>query len=144
MCGGVEAREADKVWKIYFPYDKAAFPVMLEDTGQIDWIAWGRREHQPGGGPVGGWAKLDTVQAGGWERFHPRRGFGMVQRFMEKEGSRGDKHRPSHWFDIPEGYALECLVLGEGDARQVYVVTTDPPAEYAWIHDRWPHLVLAR
>lgn len=43
-------------------------------------------------------------------------------------------------FDVPEGYALECLVLGEGEQRQVYIVTTDAPAEYACIHDRWPLL----
>ncbi len=28
MCGGLEAREADKVWKIYFPNPKAAIPVL--------------------------------------------------------------------------------------------------------------------
>ncbi len=38
MCGGVEAREADKIWRIYFPNPKAAFPVLLEDSGQRDWI----------------------------------------------------------------------------------------------------------
>lgn len=38
MCGGVEAREADKVWQIYFPNPKAAIPVLLEDSGQLDWI----------------------------------------------------------------------------------------------------------
>jgi len=42
----------------------------------------------------------------------------MVQRFMEKEG----------------------LVIGEGEQRRAYIVTTDPPAEYAWIHDQWPLL----
>ena len=138
MCGGVEAREADKVWKIYFPNPKAAIPVLLEDTGQLDWIHWGRRKEEAGSGPQGGWARLSTVAAGGWAKHKPPRGFGMVQRFMEKEGQPGDKNRPSHWFDVPEGYALECLVIGEGEQQRVYVVTTDPPEEYAWIHDRWP------
>jgi len=64
-----------------------------------------------------------------------------VQRFMEKEGQPGEKNRPSHWFDVPEGFALECLVIGEGEQRRAYVVTTEPPAEHAWIHDRWPLLV---
>jgi hypothetical protein len=129
MCGGVEAREADKIWKIYFPNPKAALPVLLEDSGQLDWIKWGRRKEQPGHEPQGGWAKLSTVQAGG-----------MVQRFMEKEGQPGEKNRPSHWFDVPEGYALECLVIGEGELRRGYVVTIEAPTEYAWIHDRWPLL----
>lgn len=138
MCGGVEAREADKVWKIYFPSPKAAIPVLLEDSGQLDWICWGRRDNEPSHEPRGGWARLESIQAGMWAKYHPRRGFGLVQRFMEKEGQPGDKNRPSHWFDVAEGCGLECLVLGEGENRRVYVVTTDPPPEYAWIHDRWP------
>lgn len=140
MCGGVEAREADKVWRIYFPNPKAAIPVQMEGSVQLDWIHWGRRKEEPGSSPQGGWARLSTVEAGGWDRYKPRRGFGMVERFMEKEGRLGDKNRPSHWFDVPQGYALECLIIGEGEQRRVYVVTTDPPEEYAWIHDRWPLL----
>lgn len=62
----------------------------------------------------------------------------MAQRFMEKEGRPGEKNRISRWFDAPEGYALECLVIGEGEQRQGYFVTTPPPAEHSWIHDRWP------
>ncbi|BFN27523.1 hypothetical protein PSCT_04515 [Pseudomonas sp. SCT] len=144
MCGGVEAREADKVWKIYFPNPKAAIPVLLEESGQLDWIHWGRRKEELGTGPQGGWARLSTVQSGGWEKYMPRRGFGMVQRYMEKEGRPGEKNRLSHWFDVPEGYALECLVIGEGEQRRVYVVTTAPPAEYEWIHDRWPLLTVVK
>ncbi|MFI9673115.1 hypothetical protein PA6566_01178 [Pseudomonas aeruginosa] len=64
----------------------------------------------------------------------------MVQRFMEKDGQPGDKNRQSHWFDVPDGTALECLVLGENVQRRVYIVTTNAPSEYAWIHDRWPLL----
>ena len=64
----------------------------------------------------------------------------MVQRFMEKDGHPGDKNRQSHWFDVPEGSALECLVIGEGEQRRVHIVTTNAPAEYTWIHDRWPLL----
>ncbi len=129
MCGGVEAREADKVWKIYFPNPKAALPVLLEGSGQLDWIQWGRRKEEPGEGPPGGWARLSTVKAGGWARYRPQRGLAMAHRFTEKDGHPGDKNRQSHWFDVPEGYALECLVLGEGEQRRAYIVTTDSPAE---------------
>lgn len=43
MCGGVEAREADRVWRIYFPHPKADIPVQLDDSGQLDWFPWGVR-----------------------------------------------------------------------------------------------------
>ncbi|RMH92748.1 hypothetical protein EA797_04410 [Stutzerimonas zhaodongensis] len=52
---------------------------------------------------------------------------------MEKDASR-----MSHWFEMQEGFALDCLVLREGDQRRVYVVTSTPPEEFSWIHDRWP------
>ena len=65
MCGGVEAREADKIWKIYFPNLKAAMPILLENSEQLDWISWGRRKDESGKGPQGDWTRLNTVQAGG-------------------------------------------------------------------------------
>ena len=34
-------------------------------------------------------------------------------------------------------YALECLVVGEGEKRRIFITTTVPPTEHAWIHDRW-------
>ncbi|OSO71396.1 hypothetical protein B6N17_020410 [Stutzerimonas stutzeri] len=53
-----------------------------------------------------------------------------------------DAERTSHWFDVEPGFALDCLVLGEGDQRRVYVITSSPPEEFAWIHDRWPMATL--
>jgi len=49
-----------------------------------------------------------------------------------------DAERVSHWFNVDNGCALECLVIGKDDERRVYVVTTTPPQEFAWVHDRWP------
>jgi len=49
-----------------------------------------------------------------------------------------DADRVSHWFDMNPGFALECMVVGEGEDQRVYIVTTSPPEQYAWIHDRWP------
>lgn len=34
-----------------------------------------------------------------------------------------------HWFDVPEGSALECLAIG-GEQQRVYVGTIEPPVEY--------------
>lgn len=141
MCGGVEAREADRIWRIYFPNPKAALPV-LDESGQLEWITWGRRKGEPGGGPPGGWARSETIANGGWDKYQPRRAIAVVQRFMEKEGSAdsGGK-RPSHWFDVPADSALDCIIIVDGQKTRAYLVTTEPPAEYHWIHDRWPLLV---
>jgi hypothetical protein len=136
MCGGVEARDKDRAYqavKVYFPNPKAVFSVILDDGTDLGWVPWGRRKEQAGSGPQGGWAKLETVERGGWEKYHPQGALGLISRYMEK-----DAERDSHWFDMAEGYALECLVIGESEVRRVYVVTTTPPEEFAWIHDRWP------
>ncbi|WP_421684487.1 hypothetical protein HKW98_09070 [Stutzerimonas urumqiensis] len=133
MCGGVEARDAERSYKVYFPNPKAAIPVMLEGGEALGWVRWGRRREEPGKGPQGGWARLETVERGGWDKYQPLRAYGLVQAYMEK-----DADRKSHWFQMDAGFALDCLVLGEGEERRVYVVTSAPPAEYSWIHDRWP------
>jgi hypothetical protein len=138
MCGGVEAKDKNRAYeavKVYFPNPKAAFPVMLEDGTDLGWVPWGRRKVQAGDGPPGGWAKRETIDRGGWDKYRPQRALGLISRYMEK-----DAQRVSHWFDMNDAYALECLVIGEADQRRVYVVTAAPPAEYAGIHDRWPVL----
>ena len=80
--------------------------------------------------------RLDSVQAGKWQRFHPRPVLLPVQSFMEK-----DHERQSHWIDVPAGQLMQGLLATHEDQARVYVVTTDTPAEYHWIHDRWPRLV---
>lgn len=133
MCGGIEARDAEKSYKVYFPSPKAAIPVLGEGGEDLGWVRWGRRKGEPGTSPQGGWAKLETIERGGWERYKPQRVLGVVMRYMEK-----DAERTSHWFDVEPGHALQCLLVGQGDDRRLYVVTSSPPPEYAWIHDRWP------
>jgi len=59
-----------------------------------------------------------------------------VQSFMEKDHERG-----SHWFDLPPDQALQGLMTVHDDEAKVYVVTTDTPAEYNYIHDRWPRVI---
>ncbi|MDH0748862.1 hypothetical protein N5D61_21270 [Pseudomonas sp. GD03842] len=136
MCGGVEAKDKNRAYepvRVYFPNPMAALPVVLEDGTDLGWVRWGRRKEQPGWGPQGGWAKYETIERGGWEKYHPQRAIALVSRFMEK-----DAERVSHWFDMNDGYGLECLVIGEAQERRVYVVTRAPPAAYEWLHDRWP------
>lgn len=136
MCGGVEisgkyTRTGEQL-KIYFPNPKAALPV-LGANGQAMWVPWGRRREQPGKGPQGGWARLSSIEEGRWEKYGPMRVRIPAARFMEK-----DEAKVSHWFDLEAGQTLEGLVIGADEEQRVYVITTSPPNEYAWLHDRWP------
>lgn len=137
MCGGAKYTDkAGKEWKIYFPSPKAALPVLKKD-GDIEWVTWGKRKEEdaPFFAP-GGWARLDSINEGKWKRFHPKPVLLPLQSFMEK-----DHERQSHWIDVPSGQVIQGLLASHESEARVYVVTTDTPAEYHWIHDRWPRLV---
>ncbi|MFU4390301.1 hypothetical protein [Pseudomonas paraeruginosa] len=137
MCGGVEisgryTRTGEQL-KIYFPNPKAALPVLGNDGGEVMWVPWGRRREQAGKGPVGGWARLSSIEVGRWEKYGPTRVSIPAARFMEK-----DDGKVSHWFDIESDQVIDGLVIGESEQQRVYVITTDAPADQAWVHDRWP------
>ncbi|MOA39023.1 hypothetical protein D3C78_1607690 [compost metagenome] len=75
MCGGVEVAgrytESGKPVRVYFPNPKAALPVLQAD-GSVEWLPWGRRQEQEGHLPATGWARMDSISAGKWARFHPQ------------------------------------------------------------------------
>jgi hypothetical protein len=37
-------------------------------------------------------------------------------------------------------YAIQALLAERDGEQRVYVVTEETPAEYHWVHDRWPRL----
>lgn len=143
MCGGVEisgqyTRTGEQL-KIYFPNPKAALPVLGSDGDDVVWVPWGRRREQAGRGPAGGWARLNSIEEGRWDKYGPTRVRIPASRFMEK-----DETKISHWFDLKDSQVIEGIVIGKDDQQRLYVITTDAPAEQAWVHDRWPLLSASR
>lgn len=138
MCGGIKYTDnQNKAWTVYFPSPKAALPV-IKKSGEIEWITWGKRKEETVEFfPNGGWARLDSIQAGKWKRFHPIPVQLPVQAFMEK-----DHEKVSHWFEVTNTEVLQGLLTVHEDQARVYVVTTDTPAEFSYIHDRWPRVIL--
>lgn len=136
MCGGVRYVDAGgREWKVYFPNPQAALPVIRPEG--VAWVKWGvRREEAVPGFVPGGWARRDSIQAGKWARFAPEPVQLAATAFMEK-----DEHKISHWIVVPDGMAIEGLLITKGEDARVYIVTDSTPAEYAWVHDRWPSLV---
>lgn len=136
MCAGLEYIEPQgKVWKVYFPNPKAALPITLSD-GDVEWIKWGRRKEEQAPFVQGGWARTDSIEACKWERYNPQYFTIAAQRFMEK-----DAEKVSHWIDVPQGFAIQALVVQNELEKRLYIVTEDTPPEYSWVHDRWPKLV---
>lgn len=134
MCGGVEYPWDGKQRKTYFPMAYAQLPILMR-SGNIRLFEWGRREREPGALPATGWARMDSIQDGKWDRFEHRTVRIIVDRYMEK-----DRDRNSHWFKLELGYYIQGLMCQKGDERRVYIVTEQPPTSKAHIHDRWPRI----
>ena len=134
MCGGVYYTIQDQDTRVYFPNPKALLPVKTR-TGSIKTLAWGRRREQAGTLPLGGWARLDSIYAGRWDRWFPVAVKIPVKSFMEK-----DLEGHSHWFDLTRGQLIQGLVARYQQERRIYVVTIEPELPEA-IHDRWPRIM---
>lgn len=136
MCGGVKFKHEGQVITAYFPNPKAMLPVALKSGGH-ELLPWGRREGQPGALPRGGWARLDSIKAGKWNRYSPTPVHLDVDAFMEKDASG-----KSHWYDLEQGSWIQGLVAAQGDEQRVYVVTIVPKeASQRAVHNRWPRIV---
>jgi hypothetical protein len=134
MCGGVYYIINGEEVRTYFPNPKACLPVKKR-LGGIELLPWGRRQQQAGDLPLGGWARLDSIYAGRWDKWFPTPVKLMVSQFMEK-----DIEGHSHWFDITPGKWIQGVVAHWNNERRVYVVTIAPEMEEA-VHERWPRIL---
>ncbi len=134
MCGGVYYSFEGEDIRVYFPNPKAKLPVMKRG-GSLVLLPWGRRQEQKGSLPLGGWARLESVHAGRWDKWFPVPVKLPIKSFMEK-----DIIGNSHWFDLTRGKYIQGLVARNGKEQRIYVVTVDPEMSDA-VHERWPRIV---
>lgn len=134
MCGGVYHTHNDQDVRVYFPNPKAMLPVKTKG-GDVILLPWGRRQNQAGTLPLGGWARLDSIYAGRWDRWFPKPVKLELKSFMEK-----DIEGHSHWFDLTNGQHVQGLIARDGAEQRVYVVTITPEMSDA-VHERWPRVV---
>ncbi len=134
MCGGVYYSTSDQDIRVYFPNPAAQLPVKTR-SGHSTLLPWGRRHEQAGTLPLGGWARLDSIYAGRWDRWFPLAVKLPVKSFMEK-----DLEGHSHWYDLSKGQWIQGLVARHQQERRVYVVTIEPELPEA-VHDRWPRII---
>ncbi|MES9855958.1 MAG: hypothetical protein ABW166_05060 [Sedimenticola sp.] len=134
MCGGVYYLIEGQEVRTYFPNPKAQLPVKTR-AGGIERLPWGRRKSQAGKLPLGGWARLESIYEGRWDRWFPTPVKLNISQFMEKDIEGG-----SHWYDLTPGKWVQGLVAHWDNERRVYVVTITPEMEDA-AHDRWPRIM---
>ncbi len=134
MCGGVYYEYLEEHVRVYFPNPKAQLPVRKKD-GSVVLMPWGRRKEQPGALPMGGWARLDSIHAGRWDKWFPIPVRLPIISFMEK-----DVEGNSHWYDLTKGKYIQGLIAKNGVEQRVYIVTIQPEMADA-VHDRWPRII---
>lgn len=134
MCTGVYYRIGEQEQRCYFPNPRACLPVKKKG-GDIELLPWGRRPSQAGRLPLGGWARLDAIYAGRWDRWSPRPVKLLLSQFMEK-----DIEGHGHWYDLTPGKWVQGLVARWDTERRVYVVTIVPELADA-VHERWPRIL---
>lgn len=139
MCDGILYHHFGELVRVYFTSPNAKLPVRLRN-GFIEELPWGRREKQRGGLPLGGWARLETVQAGYWDKWSPTPVKLPLVEFMERD-VRGQEC----WYDLAPSQWIQGLVASHGKERRVYVVTIDPaaliPESTEFTHRRWPRIL---
>jgi hypothetical protein len=113
MCGGASYTHNGEHMRVYFPNPKAKLPVITKES-HTKLILWGRRKGQSGRLPLGGWARLDSIHAGIWDRWFPKPVKIPVQSFMEK-----DHEGKSHWFDLVKGQWIQGLVAIEKQEQRL-------------------------
>lgn len=134
MCGGVYYRHNGQDIRVYFPNPKATLPIITKKQ-EIVLLPWGRRKEQSGNLPMGGWARLDSIYAGRWDKWFPIPVKLPIKQFMEK-----DIQGNSHWFDITKGQFIQGLIARDKYEQRLYIVTITPELEDA-VHDRWPRIL---
>jgi len=135
MCDGVYFEHNGEILRQYFSNPKAHLPILKTDGGII-LMPWGRRQSQVGNLPMGGWAKLNSVYRGRWDKYFPKPLKIPVLSFMEK-----DYEGYSHWYDLNKGQYLQGLLAKDNNEQRIYIVTIDPELEDANIHKRWPRVI---
>jgi len=135
MCGGVLYLRGDREVRVYFPNPRAVLPARTR-SGDTTLLPWGRRRQQAGKLPLGGWARLESIYGGRWDRWFPIPVKLPIHSFMEK-----DIEGHECWYSLVGGQCVQGLVARNGHEQRLYVVTVEPELEDA-IHDRWPRIMV--
>ena len=133
MCGGVCYSHAGQDARVFFPNPQAWLPVQTRSGQTL--LPWGRRQQQAGKLPLGGWARLDSIYGGRWDRWFPTPVKLPISSFMER-----DIEGRKHWYELTKGQWIQGLIARDGHEQRLYIVTIEPALEDA-VHERWPRIM---
>lgn len=105
-------------------------PAIFEN-GELQWIMWGERR-EGDFFPHGGWVHPSDLKGRAWRPWRPREAIIAADGFMVHREGRKEK-----WFSLGEDEGLRGMVACSEDECRIYIMTTQPPEDFAWAR-RWP------
>lgn len=124
-----------KLQTVYFAKSNAMLPIKLLN-GEIRLVRWGRRQHENRDMPLGGWARLESIHNGKWNRYLPKSVKLPIEKFMKT-----DFEGHVHWYEVIKGQWIQGLLAQEENEYCVYIVTIVPEL-LDICHDRWPRIIV--
>ncbi|MDY6821391.1 MAG: hypothetical protein SVN78_07205 [Deferribacterota bacterium] len=138
MCGGLIFNNKDELIRVYFPVPYSTI-YYIDSKGVTNKAFWGIRGESEFSDlifPKTGWAKIESIKSGYWNRFNPEKVYIPAYKYMEK-----DPNGNSHWFELKDNEFIMGLLVKSYEHPFVYVITIPSPKDYAHIHDRWVFVV---
>ncbi|MBV9576074.1 MAG: hypothetical protein JO149_05580 [Gammaproteobacteria bacterium] len=126
-----------QIYTVFFAKSNAKLPVKTKN-GEVVLAAWGRRENENSEMPLGGWARLTTLQNeknNTWHMYLPKAVQLPILKFMEK-----DFEGRACWYEVTKGKCIQGLLAKHDNEYRLYIVTIDPE-DLMNCHYRWPHII---
>ena len=98
-------------------------------------MPWGRRIHETGNLPVGGWVDFEMLKQEQWENIFKKSVKIPILEFQEKNI---EEH--SQWFSVTDGKYLHGVYAKYQQEQRIYVVTITPTLENSPFR-RWPRII---
>lgn len=117
-----------------FSHPLAKLPILTKDNKIIK-IPWGRRRHEAGNLPLGGYADLDSIHRSIWDEYLAKPVKLPIFEFMAK-----DIEDRAYWFTVTKGQYIQGLLASYQDEKRVYIVTIVPKLKN-FAFTSWPRLI---
>jgi hypothetical protein len=134
MCLAVSFDWQAKKRTCHYKSMNAVLPVKARSG--ISLVPWGRRPHESGELPMGGWANYNDVLKGLWDKYIPKPVTLTVNQFLER-----DIEDNCHWHTLTRSQYIQGLLVQEGREVRVYVVTLVLPMLQTTF-ERWPRMLI--
>lgn len=132
MCNAVRFTFENHSYTINIRHPRPALPVLMADK-RVEMFPWGRHTEQPGKLPYGFTIKRDSIRAGKWDYWFPKRALIPFDAFMMIDFEQRDK-----WYENAMKSHLVGLIAKEGNERRVYIVMDGPDVATEPYHELMP------